>query len=757
MKAFAIELILLHFALTPIFLGIADGFPVNKRVSNAPGWDPRSTPFPNVRREDVVFQYRSEATKGNVSISDPYNWLEKSDVNEFTKSQLSFTKSYLDKLEDLQEMRNAILKSFFTILRPPVAIGTKEDPTYTFYGNQSGDGLGYLYIVDQKQLDQADQSHSNTLPGKVLIDESLLQGRLLWDQKLSPDGTKTLYTTVDAKTYENGRCYVRDTSSPLIDKSQPAQEGGYGRHPDIISDSKLGTETWSGDSKGFFYTAKDSSIKYHLLGTDAKDDVVLVKPNKDERGDWWLQLSDDLKYVVLYGSSGKHSGSSVYVASLDQPISSSMKWLCISPDYSSSWDYATNLGIEFYFRTNQNAPNSQIIRFSLDFTKAVKSDDLKNFTTGEKSSVLIPPRSDAKIDHFITYDSDKILIVYGKNNMPEFIALSLKTGKDLQRLDLGKLSTSIQLSALASSKDVYVKVSSLNSPGELFHLKWNQESSEFTSKSILKQKSDFINPDNFVLEQKWAPSKTGDVQVPFLVLYRKGLKLDGSHPLIINFYGAYSVSLDPYYDSHHMAFVRSYDAIYILASPRGGGELGEDWHKDGQLDKKQHTIDDVMGITQFAVDQKWTSPGKVILNVQSAGASASAAIINQAPEGLFGAFIGTRGMYDLVRSDQSTDKSSRAAEYGSPSDAKAFDWLRKWSPLHNIDAKKAYPTVLIYPPIDDTAAEPWHSFKYISELQHDLPNNPNPILMGNGTDTQEERSATAFALVAHTLGLKRVD
>ena len=176
------------------------------------------------------------------------------------------------------------------------------------------------------------------------------------------------------------------------------------------------------------------------------------------------------------------------------------------------------------------------------------------------------------------------------------------------------------------------------------------------------------------------------------------------------------------------------------------------------MKNKQNTFDDVIAIAQYAIDEKWTSPGKVIINVQSSGASAAAAIVNQAPEGLFGVFIGTHGAYDWLRLDQSTDKAVRVAEYGSPSDPKAFDWLRKYSPLHNIDPKKAYPTILIYPPDEEGySAEPWHSYKYISQLQYDLPNNPSPLVLGNGKDTQEERSATAFALAAHVLGLKRVN
>ncbi|MCO5590128.1 hypothetical protein L7F22_044097 [Adiantum nelumboides] len=750
-----------YAALALSFLNFSQCLSLSKRVqANAPGWDPRSTPFPPVRRVDTTFQY-SSAENGKVSVGDPYNWFEKSDASTFVDSQLKFTKTYLDKLEDLRAMRSAINQANFPKVRPPTPVGPKDDPTYSYYFNEGGYSMGYLYIAKQKDIDQAAKTHYATFPGKVFIDESLLNGELLWLQRLSPDGSKSIYTTVDQITFGNGKLFVRDVSSPLTDKSKPVQEGGYGRYPDKITDFQYNSDVWSSDSKSFFYVATDSTIKYHVIGTDAKNDLVFVQPNKDNKGNWWIEISDDGNFILLFGTSDTFDGNRVFVASLDQGISSSMKWLCISPDYNFAWDYATNVGNEFYFRTSKDAPNQHIVRFTLDFTKATKTDSsFSTFTHGvDDGVVVIAERTNANFAHYITFDNDKILTVYDKNDVPEFTAFNLKTGANLQNLDLGILSTSNELKAYPLGTDVYIQVSSLNTLAELYHLKWNHDTNKFTSELIFQEKTKIIDPATFVVEQQWVPSKTGDVKVPIFVLHRKGLNLDGSHPVIINFYGAYDYVLESWYDSHHMAFVHSYDAVYVLASPRGGGDLGDDWHKAGQLQNKQNTFDDIISVAQYAIDQKWTSPGKVILNVQSAGASAAAAIINQAPEGLFGTFIGTSGMYDMLRSDQSTDKVARAAEYGSPSDPKAFDWLRKYSPLHNINPKKTYPTILLYPPVDDggIGAEIWQSYKYISELQYDLPNNPNPLLLGNGTDTQEERSATAFALAAHTIGFKRLN
>ncbi|PWN36835.1 uncharacterized protein FA14DRAFT_152258 [Meira miltonrushii] len=731
---------------------------LSKRIqSNAPGWDPHSTSFPSVQCGDVVFQYRSEAAKGNVSIPDPYNWFETSNASDFVNAQLAFTKTYVDKLEDLDVIRSVIkdTDAYFP-LYAPTAFGLADDPTYHYYFKDKGVKFWRSYICKQKDLDEAARTNFTPLPGKVLIDDSLLKGKVTRQQEISPDGTKVLYSVIDPVTYGDSRVYVRDVSNSLSDKSQEVQEGGYGHYPDVVSGH---SESWSGDSKSFFYTSPDGSVRHHVLGADVKDDPVLVKPNKDGKTNWWTDISDDGKYVFVSGQEIERSYEArlVFAASLDQQINGPIKWLPIANGHDSAWDYAASVGDSIYFQTTKGAPNLQIVRFNLDFSKAVLTDDFSIFTQGAEGVTVIPERPDAKIASYAPYDKDKILLVYNKDDAVELIAFSLTTGAQLQKVALDTLSTSAWLQGSSSSTDVYVQITSLNTQSKFYHLKWDRNAKSFSSQLAFEQKSGTVDPDKYIVELQWAPSKTGNVTVPFYILRRKDLKLDGSHPALINFFGAIDYSLPTHFNPNHYAFVQNYDAVYILAAPRGGGELGDDWHKGGQLKDKQNTFDDVRAVIDYAIDQKWTSPGKVIIKVESHGTVAGAAVVNQAPEGLIGAFIGSHGYFDLLRIEQSKYKDKLVPEYGSPSDPKAFDWLRKYSPLHNINPKKAYPTILIFPSDDDSETEAWHSYKYISQLQYELPNNPSPLLLGNNTGLQSDRDAVAFALVAHTLGLKRVN
>lgn len=750
-------LIHLWAAIALAFLATVESVPFSKRAPfNAPGWDPRSTPFPPVRRGDVVFQYRSHEAKGNVSVPDPYNWFESGDAEEFINSQVAFTKTYVDKLEDVDAIRSAIKDvNLHPTITGASAFGPKHDPTYLYYFQEAGSKFWISHIAKQKDMDDAARTKYANLPGKVLIDDNLLGNKVSFRQQISPDGTKVLYSVGDVDTWDNVMLFVRDVSNPLIDKLQKVQEGGYGHYPDVITKLQGGSESWSGDSKSFFYSSPDGSVRYHVLGTTVKDDPVVVKPDTDKNFVWWTQLSDDNQYIILYGQ-GNSLGRRAYVASLDQNISGPIKWLPVAADDTFFTQYATNNGQDFYFRTAKGAPNHRIARFTLDFTKAIQTDDMKSLTQIAHDVTVVPENPDAKLSQFVTYDTDKIFTIFVRGNVAQYIAFNLKTGARLQELLLDTLSNSAWSDGFGYGKDVYLTVNALNTPVQFYHLKWNSATNTFTSELVYQQKSKVIDPDKYIVERQWVPSKTGNVKIPIFILHRKGLKLDGSHPVIIDFNGAYGYSYLSWFDANRYAFVRSYDAVYILAAPRGGGELGDSWHKSAQTNNKQNTFDDVLAVAQYAIDQRWTRPGQVILQVSYSGVMAAAAIINQAAEGMIGAYLATNGIFDLLRSDQSNDKEKRAAEYGSPSDSRAFDWLRKYSPLQNINPKKAYPTILVYPTVDDTSAEPWHSYKYISELQFELPNNPNPILLGNSTAEEDERVATAFALAAHTLGFKRV-
>jgi hypothetical protein len=246
-KAFVMQLTF-RFAVPALaFFATVQSIPFNKRTqANAPGWDLRSTPFPPIRRGDLVFQYRSEAAKGNVSIADPYNYFETSDGSDFYNSQIGFTNIYLEKLEDLDAMRTAIKNvQVLPVITTPKPFGPKDDPIYLYYFLEAGSKIWISYTAKQRDMDVAAGNNFALLPGKVLIDDSLLGDKVSYKEQISPDGTKVLYSIADTETYGNVKVFVRDVSNPLLDKTQNKEEGGYGHYPDIITNYQAASETWT--------------------------------------------------------------------------------------------------------------------------------------------------------------------------------------------------------------------------------------------------------------------------------------------------------------------------------------------------------------------------------------------------------------------------------------------------------------------------------------------------------------------------------
>lgn len=209
-----------------------------------------------------------------------------------------------------------------------------------------------------------------------------------------------------------------------------------------------------------------------------------------------------------------------------------------------------------------------------------------------------------------------------------------------------------------------------------------------------------------------------------------------------------------------MTWVNDYDAVFVLTYPRGGGEVkAEEWHQAGMLDKKQNTIDDVNAVIQYLIDKKIAAKGKVVIYGQNAASTVAMAVTNQAPEGNLGLVILKDGMYDLLRFSTSPGSQEYVLEYGDPQKPKDFDWLRKISSLHNVNASKKYPAILFLP--DSDPDEQWQARKMIAELQHDLPNNPSPLFFSlpdptlSDDENAREQSAYAIALATHVLNVSR--
>jgi prolyl oligopeptidase len=223
-----------------------------------------------------------------------------------------------------------------------------------------------------------------------------------------------------------------------------------------------------------------------------------------------------------------------------------------------------------------------------------------------------------------------------------------------------------------------------------------------------------FDAERYETRQLFYPSKDG-TRVPIFVTAKKGLALDGSHPVWLYAYGGFSISMTPYFRVDQLAWLEM-GGVYAQPSLRGGAEYGEEWHRAGMFEKKQNVFDDFIGAAEYLIREKYTSSSRLVMEGGSNGGLLVGAVMTQRPE-LFAVAVPEVGVLDMLRYDRFTGGSAWAVEYGSAQDPKQFPYLIKYSPLHNLKPGTCYPATLVVTADHDDRVVPSHSFKFAAALQ----------------------------------------
>jgi prolyl oligopeptidase len=214
--------------------------------------------------------------------------------------------------------------------------------------------------------------------------------------------------------------------------------------------------------------------------------------------------------------------------------------------------------------------------------------------------------------------------------------------------------------------------------------------------------------------REFATSKDGS-RIPLNIMRRKGAVLDGSNPTLLYGYGGYGISMSPAYEfSRRLWFDRG--GIYVVANLRGGGEFGEEWHKAGNLTKKQNVFDDFAAAAQYLIEKKYTSSEKLALLGGSNGGLLMGAMITQHPD-LVRAVVSMVGIYDMLRVELAPNGAFNVTEFGTVKDPDQFKALYAYSPYHQVKDGTEYPAVLMMTGANDGRVAPYHSRKMTARLQ----------------------------------------
>jgi prolyl oligopeptidase len=257
-----------------------------------------------------------------------------------------------------------------------------------------------------------------------------------------------------------------------------------------------------------------------------------------------------------------------------------------------------------------------------------------------------------------------------------------------------------------------------------------------------------------------AISKDG-TRVPMTILRRKGTRLDGKNPTLLYAYGGYGINVAPTFAVRRRLWLE-HGGVWVVANIRGGAELGDNWHEQGRLTKKQNVFDDFIACAEFLVKSRYTNSDKLVIEGRSNGGLLMGAALTQRPD-LFRAVVSYVGIYDMLRVETFPNGVFNITEFGSTKEKDQFQALYGYSPYHRVKDGTDYPAVLFLTGENDGRVDPMNSRKMTARLQA-ATHSSRPILLrtssnsghgiGAALNERVEQDADQFSFLFDQLAMK---
>ena len=284
------------------------------------------------------------------------------------------------------------------------------------------------------------------------------------------------------------------------------------------------------------------------------------------------------------------------------------------------------------------------------------------------------------------------------------------SGKQLYEVKLPTVGTISGFSGNKDDNEAFYTFSSFTFPPTIYSFDVAANKAEVFRKTDVS-----FQPEDYVSEQLFYTSKDG-TKVPMFITYKKGMQKTGKNPLLLYGYGGFNISVNPGFSVARIPFLEN-GGIYVIANIRGGGEYGEAWHKAGTKMQKQNVFDDFIAAAEFLIKEKYTSAKKLAIDGGSNGGLLVGACMTQRPD-LFAVAIPEVGVLDMLRYHKFTIGWAWATDYGTSEESKEmFDYLKAYSPLHNLKPGVKYPATMVMTGDHDDRVVPAHSFKFAATLQ----------------------------------------
>ncbi len=474
--------------------------------------------------------------------------------------------------------------------------------------------------------------------------------------------------------------------------------------PEALPRARYGSVQFTGDGRSVYYArfeADGPRLRRHGLGSDPARDPLVYGEGLGPDRILSLSVSDDGAWMLItvrHGSAGDRTELHVKDLRRDGPVRT------VVDDVPARFD-GRLASDTLYVRTNWEAPRQRILAV-----------DLRDPARDKWREVL---REGQYVIDGWTLAGGRLLVNYAVNVSSQVYLLD-REGRVLGPVPVGETGAVRGLSGRWSDPDAYLTFESYDTPPRILKVAaaTNHVTTWWTSNAPFRS-------EDYVVEQAWVASRDG-TRIPMFLAHRKGLARDGKAPVYLTGYGGFALNRTPRFSALAAAWMEN-GGIWAEPALRGGAEFGEEWHRDGMLDRKQNTFDDFIAAAEWLVRMRFTSRDRLAIGGGSNGGLLVGAALTQRPD-LFRAVVCSVPLLDMLRYHRFQVARFWVSEYGSSEDPAQFRTLHAYSPYHRVKIGTDYPAVLLASGDSDTRVDPLHARKMAALLQS-ATGSDRPVLL----------------------------
>ncbi len=680
--------------------------------------------YPETKKVDTVDIYF------DTEVKDPYRWLEddmSDETGSWVAAQNKVTFNYLEQIPYRSELKKRLEKLWnYEKYSAPFKEG---DYTY-FYKN---DGLQNQYVVYRQKDNEAPE---------VFLDPNTF----------SKDGTTSLSNLSFSK---NGKLAAYSISEGGSDWRKVIVLDAITKEikEDTLIDVKFSGLSWKAND-GFYYSSYDKpkgselsaktdqhKLYYHKLGTTQEEDQLIFGGTVDQKNRYvGGNVTEDDRYLVISASTST-SGNKLFIKDLQN---TNGELITVIDNYDTDSFVLDNIDSKLYIVTNLNAPNKKIITVE---ASNPMSENWKDFIP-ETKNVLSPKTGAGYI--FAEYMVDAISKVFQYEMDGTLV-------REIKQPGVGSIGG---FSGKKEDKELYFGFTNYTNPYTIY--KFEPTSGNY--KVYKKPSINDFDSNDYESKQVFYTSKDG-TKIPMIITHKKGIALNGKNPTLLYGYGGFNISLTPGFSIGNTVWMEQ-GGVYAVPNLRGGGEYGKAWHDAGTKLQKQNVFDDFIAAAEYLIENKYTSSDYLAIRGGSNGGLLVGAVMTQRPD-LMKVALPAVGVLDMLRYHTFTAGAGWAYDYGTSEQSKEmFEYIKGYSPLHNIKEGIEYPATLVTTGDHDDRVVPAHSFKFAAELQSNQKGN-NPTLIrietnaghGAGTPVAKtiEQYADIFGFTLYNMGIKTLN